>query len=87
MNEMLEIQLGEVKHKRELKLWHFEPLARGSLLQATIYEKNSQPTNPMPHRHAELLLHSTGPLALDLLKLHSAEPQALGRQAPTLQAS
>jgi hypothetical protein len=46
--ETLETHLAEVKHKGELKLWHSEPLARGSPLHATIHWKNRQATTSMP---------------------------------------
>jgi hypothetical protein len=35
--ELLETHLAEVKHQGELKLWHPEPQARGSLLHVTIH--------------------------------------------------
>jgi hypothetical protein len=60
--ETLETNMAEIKHQGELKLWHPEPLACGSLLHVTIHWKNRLATTcppahwPLPHR----LTSSTG---------------------------
>jgi hypothetical protein len=87
--EMLETHL--VKHQGELKHRHPERLARGRLLHAMIYRKNSQVTAhwaTAPWAHQALIAHDCwatalpGPCLTGLLDCRSASPLDLHPTRP-----